>query len=68
MLDQYKKRRPYYRPLKLPLPSKVYEREIFEQESNYFESFFNESLCKFIKAHSMQHPLFKLNFMAKFIK
>ena len=34
-----------YRPVSiLPLLSKVYEREIYEQTSNYFELFFNEIL------------------------
>ena len=31
----------------LPLASKVYERVIYEQTSNYFETFFNEILCGF---------------------
>ena len=44
----------------LPLLSKVYERVIYEQASNYFEPFFNEILCGFRKAHSTQQALFKL--------
>ena len=45
----------------LPLLSKVYERVIYEQTSYYFEPFFfNEILCGFRKAHSMQLALFKL--------
>ena len=44
----------------LPLLSKVYERVIYEQASNYFEPFFNEILCGFRKVHSTPHVLFKL--------
>ena len=44
----------------LPLLSKVYERVIYKQASNYFESFFNEILCGFRKVNSAQHDLFKL--------
>ena len=44
----------------LPLLSKVYERVIYEQASNYFEPYFNEILCGFRKAHSTQQALFKL--------
>ena len=32
----------------------------YEQVSNYFKTFFNETLCGFRKAHSMQHDLFEL--------
>ena len=32
----------------------------YEQTSYYFESFFNEILCGFRKAHSTQDALFKL--------
>ena len=39
---------------------KVYERVIYGQASNYFESFLNEIFCRFRKAHSTQHTLFKL--------
>ena len=50
-----------YRPVSiLPLLSKVYERVIYEQASNYFEPFFNEILCGFRKAYSTQHPSFEL--------
>ena len=50
-----------YRPVStLPLLSKVYERVIYEQASNYFEPFFNEILCAFRKAHSTQHTLSEL--------
>ena len=44
----------------LSLLSKVYERVIYEQTPYYFEPFFNEILCRFRKAHSTQHVLFKL--------
>ena len=33
----------------LPLLSKVYERVIYKQTSNYFEPFLNEILCRFRK-------------------
>ena len=36
----------------LPLLSKVYERLMYEQMSNYFEPFFNDILFGFTKAHS----------------
>ena len=49
------------RPVSIfPLSSKVYERVIYEQASNYFEPFFNEILCGFRKVHSTPHALFKL--------
>ena len=44
----------------LPLLSKVYERVIYEQASNYFEPFFNKTLFEFRKAHITQRALFKL--------
>ena len=44
----------------LPLLSKVYQRVMHEQTSNYFEHFFNKTLCRFRKAHSTEHALFKL--------
>ena len=44
----------------LPLLSKVYERIIYNQLSHHFEQFMNSILCGFRKAHSIQHPLFKL--------
>ena len=47
-----------YRPVSiLPLSSKVYERGIYEQASNFFERFFNEILRGFRKALSTQHTL-----------
>ena len=50
-----------YRPVSmLPLLLKVYERVIYEQASNYFESVFKEIFCEFRKAHSTQHTLFRL--------
>ena len=50
-----------YRPVSiLALLSKVYERVIYEQASNYFEPFFNEILCGFRKACSTEHPSFEL--------
>ena len=51
----------WYRPVStLPLVSKVYEKVIYEQTSNYFEPFFNEILCGFQEAHSIKQTLFKL--------
>ena len=44
----------------LPLVSKVYERVIYGQTSDYFEPSYNEILCGFRKGHSIQHALFKL--------
>ena len=44
----------------LPLLSKVYERFICNQLLEYSNNFLNEILCGFCKAHSTQHPLFKL--------
>ena len=51
-----------YRPISiLPLISKAYERLIYNQLSEYPESFLTHILCGFSKAHSIQHALFKLN-------
>ena len=56
----YKKVDPFdkknYRPVGvLPLLSKVHKRVIYEQVPNFFnETFFNEILCGFRKAHSTQ--------------
>ena len=44
----------------LPLLLKVYEKEIYEQVPKYFQPFFNEFLCEFRSAYSMQYALFKL--------
>ena len=50
-----------YRPVSiLPLISKVYERLIYNQLSEYSESFLSHILCGFRKAHSTQHAFFKL--------
>ena len=49
-----------YRPVSiLPLLSKVYGKVIYNQSSGYSESFLNNILCGFRKAHSTQHALFK---------
>ena len=49
-----------YRPVSiLPLLSKVYGKVIYNQLSGYSESFLNNILCGFPKAHSTQHALFK---------
>ena len=53
--------KPNYRPVSiLPSLSKVYEKVIYNQLSNYSDSFLNNILCGFPKAHSTQHALFKL--------
>ena len=58
-VDHFDKRN--YRPVSiLPLLSKVYERVIYEQAWNYFETSFNESMCGIRKANSTPHALFKL--------
>ena len=44
----------------LPLLSKVYEKVIYNQLSDYSDSFLNNILCGFRKTHSTQHALFKL--------
>ena len=50
-----------HRPVSiLPLLSKVYERVIYNQLSEYSNNFLNEVLCGFRKAHSTQHTFFKL--------
>ena len=50
-----------YRPVSiLPLLLKVYEKVIYNQLSDYSNSFLNNVLCGFRKAHSTQHALFKL--------
>ena len=49
-----------YRPVGiLPLISKVYERLIYNQLSEYTESFLSHILCGFRKADSTPHALFK---------
>ena len=40
--------------------SKVFEKLIYKQLSNYAESFLSSILCGFRKAHNTQHALFKL--------
>ena len=50
-----------YRPVSiLPLLSKIYEKVIYNQLSDYSNNFLNEVLCDFRKAHCTQHALFKL--------
>ena len=44
----------------LPLFSKIFEKVIFDQLSQYLEKYLNNLLCCFRKAHSSQHALFKL--------
>ena len=50
-----------YRPVStLPLLSKVFEKVMYIQLYDYMESFLNQLLCGFRKAHSTQHALFRL--------
>ena len=50
-----------YRPVSVPpLFSKIFEKVIYEQLSQYLEKYLNSLLCGFRKAHSSQHALFKL--------
>ena len=50
-----------YRPVSvLSLLSKVFERLLYDQLSEYLEKYLNTLLCGFRKPHSTQHALFKL--------
>ena len=50
-----------YRPVSvLPLLSKVFEKVIYDQLSQYLDKYLNSLLCGFRKAHSSQHALLKL--------
>ena len=50
-----------FRPISiLPLPSKVFEKVIFDQLCNYMNKFLNSLLCGFRKAHSTQHAFLRL--------
>ena len=50
-----------YRPVSvLPLISKIFERVIYDQLSEYLEKYLNSILCGFRKSHSTQYALFKL--------
>ena len=50
-----------FRPVSvLPLLSKVFERLLYDQLSEYLEKYLNTFLCGFRKTHSTQHALFKL--------
>ena len=50
-----------YRPVRvLPLISKIFERIVHDHLSEYLEKYLNSILCRFRKAHSTQHALFKL--------
>ena len=44
----------------LSLLSKVFQRVIYNQLGMYVDTFLNKLLCRFRKAHSTQHDLFKL--------
>ena len=43
-----------------PLISKIFEKVIYDQLSQYLDKYLNSLLCGFRKAHSSQHALFKL--------
>ena len=50
-----------YRPVSvLSLFSKIFEKVIYDQFSQYLDKYLNNLLCGFPKAHSSQHALFKL--------
>ena len=50
-----------YRPVSvLPLLSKVFERLLYDQLSDYSEKYLNTLFCGYRKAHSTQHAFFKL--------
>ena len=50
-----------YRPISiLPTVSKLYEKAMFKQLSEFFEGRFSKLLCGFRKGHSTQHALFRL--------
>ena len=50
-----------YRPVSaLPLFSKIFEKVIYDQISQYLEKYLNSLLSGFRKAYSSQHSLFKL--------
>ena len=50
-----------YRPVSiLPVRSKIYEKVLSEQLSNYFESIFDDYLCAFRKRHGCQTTLMRL--------
>ena len=50
-----------YRPVSVvPLFSKIFEKVIYDQLSQYLEKYLNSLLCGFRKAHSSQQALFKL--------
>ena len=44
----------------LPLFSKIFEKVIYDQLSQYLEKCINSLICGFRKAHFSQHSLFKL--------
>ena len=49
----------------LPLLSKVFEKLIYKQLSNYPERFFSSILFDFRKVHNTQYALFKLTILGK---
>ena len=49
-----------YRPVGVPLLSKVFEKVMYEQVYEYLSNYLNDLIYGFRKAHSSQHALFKL--------
>ena len=49
-----------YRPVSVLPLLKVFEKIIYDQLYEYLENFLSKLLCGFRKAHSTQHPLFRL--------
>ena len=50
-----------YRPVSvLPIPSKIFEKVLFEQLSCYFDEIFNNFLCAFRKGYGCQTTLLRL--------
>ena len=50
-----------YRPISvLPLLSKIFEKNIYDQHYEYLKNFLSELLCGFRKAHPTQHALLRL--------
>ena len=43
----------------LPLISKIFERIIYDQLSEYLEKYLNSILCRFRKAHFTKHALWQ---------
>ena len=56
-----KSKKDHYRPISvLPNISKIYERFVFKQISEYFEQFFSKYQCGFRKGFSAQHSVLSM--------